>query len=164
MKSDNAKDKVKKRTKSILWYVRYLIQEAFHWCVGGFGVLWFGMYIMRDIPIWISIVIMLIWFAFLFFTDEVLRHNGSKFLCKYETKAELIDTVSDIFTSFLAEGKFMSIHSRLTIVEYEYNGKKYKSSMVFSDREMKKTSGRVHIRVCKFCPKLIYIEEDINDI
>lgn len=121
----------------------------------------FGMYTMRDIPIWISIVIMLIWFAVLFFIDEVLRHNGSKFLCKYETKAKFIDDVHDIFTSFSNDGtKHLPINSNLTIVEYEYKGKKYKSSTVFTGYEMKKTRGKVHIRVCEFCPKLIYIEKE----
>ena len=160
MKSANTKDKVKKRIKSILWYVRYLIQELFHWGVGGFAMLALGMYAMRDISTWLVVVIMLICFAFLFFTDAVLRHNGSKFLCKYETKAKLIDTVTDIFTSFPAEGKFISVHSRLTIVEYECNGKTYQSSTVFSGREMKKTRGKVHIRVCEFCPRIIYIVQD----
>lgn len=161
MKNDNTKDKVKKRTKSILWYVRYLLQEVFHWGVGIFVMAVFCMYTMNDIPVWILIVIMLIWFAFLFFTDEVLRHNEGKFLCKYETKAKFIDDVHDIFTSFPDDGtKHLPINSNLIIVEYEYNGKKYKSAMVFTGYEMKKTRGRIHIRVCKFCPKLIYIEKE----
>lgn len=161
MKNDNTKDKVKKRTKSILWYVRYLLQEVFHWGVGGFAMFALGMYAMRDISTWLVVVIMLICFAFLFFTDAVLRHNGSKFLCKYETKAKFIDDVHDIFTSFPDDGtKHLPINSNLIIVEYEYNGKKYKSATVFTGYEMKKTRGRVHIRVCKFCPKLIYIEKE----
>lgn len=161
MKNDNTKDKVKKRTKSILWYVRYLLQEVFHWGVGGFAMFALGMYAMRDISTWLVVVIMLICFAFLFFTDAVLRHNGSKFLCKYETKAKFIDDVHDIFTSFPSDGTIhLPINSNLIIVEYEYNGKKYQSSMVFRGREMKKTRGKIHIRVCKFCPKLIYIEKE----
>lgn len=148
--------------KSFFRYLGFAVKEILFYMFGVFIALYiFGsLKTKTSLPFLAVSIIVLIILAFVIWIGMVVFNNCSKHICKHDTYAKLIDSVTDITDDGEGPPGLTVFRNKVRFVEYEYKGRKYKASVKTGGWPLKKYRGKIKIRVCEFCPRIIYIVQD----
>lgn len=104
--------------------------------------------------IFLAVIGLMLWLI-LFIIIKFAIDKIYEYICSYEVDA----TVDHIFVDEI-EIYGMNAYCINLCVDYEYNSKKYRGTLKFHHSVNLRSGSKIKLKICKFCPKIIYIEKE----